>query len=716
MASLDEWKELVRRRSPNESVGTCLMTWIETRPTAGGQRRTAAAAIACSLQSLGPSLTRKTSQKKLTAAIIDVRTQIYRFYTKRTAIIYFANVRKAVLYLADRGHLSIPTNLPSIRLSVEERAALLGTEAAADSGPNPFDISQTGVAQTQWETITRCAPTQEIARRVEEHVRSKNIEKHHRGHAAQIMSLLFARSARWHEDPALIHRTLKTYRDNLLKRLSRHSAYNQFSNVIKLFTVLAEHQLIPASTVLPRNLKRPKSALFQRENNPTLGSFNVYDHEGVGVTQSTAAYIDAFHKDVSKHSDAVLSAARQVVHRAYSTYSEGMTLVAQSDFATFTDPSSPLPQPSNHPRWRKWIYALSANCPNRIGNTIAYLRTMAGGAYSLALLQAVGCTTRLYEIEGYLGMTSETMSAMQAIIVDECGINPYSLYSLKVSDAGRLGQLVLESDDGSVRMNAVKRRKNALQRRVIAGEQIPLSDVPVAGITASTCLKMALEMSATQRSFYGTEHLWATYTREKDSPTLVPESFQLHFKAFTNTHTPAFVSMAAPTLMKLRISRALMIYIESKGNVLAVSDYLGNTVRTALDQYIPGFLQEAIYRKKIAGFQQVLMVLSTADHTCPEESLNLSLEQYRLLLRSIFSNADLSGPLVSALTRYDRDNDANSYYFILSEYNLALALRYATHGDDSELVSLCSIAIAKAAAGPVHVKQMLRRARALEQS
>lgn len=58
------------------------------------------------------------------------------------------------------------------------------------------------------------------------------------------------------------------------------------------------------------------------------------------------------------------------------------------------------------------------------------------------------------------------------------------------------------------------------------------------------------------------------------------------FKAIIDS-LPSWVGDAEPTMPKIRVSRGLLKWIESGGDTLETSLYLGNSLLTALRNYVP---------------------------------------------------------------------------------------------------------------------------------
>mgnify|MGYP006903649682 CR=1 FL=1 len=314
------------------------------------------------------------------------------------------------------------------------------------------------------------------------------------------------------------------------------------------------------------------------------------------------------------------------------------------------------------------------------------------------------------------GMPRELIVAMQIIMVDELGINPTPLYNLKVTieSAQRTKREFIKiEDDGSVRINVIKWRQRRLQKRTTETSNFPKSsELSINDINASFCIQLAILMTEAKRKQLKTNLLWITdiQTRLKKS-----NAFDREFRNFSDKYLPEDFSTLKPTLMRVRSSRAMEIYIGSDGDVVKTATYLGNKVKTTLSTYIPKYLQEVIYRRKISVFQHLYLVLATANEPEKEKMLGLTKEEYNKCLVEIYNNDDFGGPLFEKLqpkASQNKTNNESEIFFICSPENFAFAIKLlkTSKNKDSEIYKVCLNAINKASSGNILQKKMILEA------
>lgn len=246
---------------------------------------------------------------------------------------------------------------------------------------------------------------------------------------------------------------------------------------------------------------------------------------------------------------------------------------------------------------------------------------------------------------------NDLISAMQIIITDEMGINPTSLYNLRVKIDKKLiqskNEFIKIEDDGTVRVNVIKWRQRRLQKRSADASILkPYTDIDIKEINASFCIQFAIELAKHQRIKFKTNLLWI---RKSIRSLRKTNSFDYQFRMFCDKNLPPGFSSPKPTLMKIRMSRAIEIYIRTDGDVVAAATYLGNKVRTTLSTYIPLFLQEIMYRRKISVFQHIYLILTTALEPEKLKLLGMSQESYDKCILEIYDNKDFGGPLFEKL-------------------------------------------------------------------
>jgi hypothetical protein len=315
-----------------------------------------------------------------------------------------------------------------------------------------------------------------------------------------------------------------------------------------------------------------------------------------------------------------------------------------------------------------------------------------------------------------IGLDNDLATAMHIIITDEEGINPTSLYNLKVTSDKKSGksknEFIKIEDDGTVRFNVIKWRQRRLQKRTTETASLSSpADISSSEINSSFCIQFAIELTEYKRKKLKTNLLWVTKSQHVLRKN---NTFDHIFRKFCDDNLPAEFSTLKPTLMRVRTSRAIEIYIREKGNVIAVATYLGNRVKTTLSTYIPQFLQEIMYRRKISVFQNIYLILATATEPEKLKSLGLSQEDYDKCIVEIYKNKDFGGPLFEKLKpSKERNHESKSeYFFICSPDNFAFTISFLkkAKNDNSEFYNVCLNALNKASSGSTQQKIMIRDA------
>jgi len=316
-------------------------------------------------------------------------------------------------------------------------------------------------------------------------------------------------------------------------------------------------------------------------------------------------------------------------------------------------------------------------------------------------------------------LENDLISAMQIIITDEMGINPTPLYDLKVKLDKKLNksknEFIKIEDDGTVRVNITKWRQRRLQKRTTdASVLIPYKDLDSNKINASFCIQFAIELTETQRIKLKTNLLWL---RKSQKTSRKDNSFDSEFREFCDKNLPIEFSLLKPTLMRIRTSRAIEIYIRTDGDVVAVATYLGNKVKTTLSTYIPLYLQEIMYRRKISVFQHIYLILATASEPDKLKLLDMSQKYYDKCILEIYDNKDFGGPLFEKLKPIvpTEEKVESEYFFVCSVENFAFIINYLKNekDDGSEFYTVCKNALNKAVSGSIQHKKMIRDAELL---
>jgi hypothetical protein len=560
------------------------------------------------------------------------------------------------------------------------------------------------------ETVDKCCSPL-IAKRLKEHVYTFKVQKHHRAPLITFLSRISKASQDWYKHPKIIQGELQRYRDDLLDTYQLNTAYNHFQNVANAFRVLIEHQLLPNSIELPGNFRRCTGTAKIRSNNPVISDFDIFDNEKKRVYIKTERFLSDYKEDLEENLSLITSKAKIIVHEGYRKYRSKEEIITKSEIKEFIyHPKLLLTNKITGGKRRKELNPFYKTYPLNFENRLA---TIDHFFYSVAKNETLPDVSHLSannELLEFLGLTSLVASAMQIVIVEELGINPYSLYSAKVVSDGHGHEFIQINDKGSVRLKTLKLRARKVRENQAYGNNKDLLKINAQEIDAAACLKMALEMTARTRSITNRNELWICLSHI-GATVPIPGVFQKNFKKIVKSILSPKAVLSTATLKKIRVSKALLIYLESNGDTLKASRYLGNKVKTALTYYIPSYLTELVYRIRIRSFQNILLYMAVAHDDSPAISLNMSDEEFKSSVLEAFSNPYMGGELFSKLVSGESmQNNADKKYFCLSEKNISLAIRYAQEGQDEGLKKDCETVLAKISEGSIAMKQLLRKA------
>lgn len=555
-----------------------------------------------------------------------------------------------------------------------------------------------------------CPPA--IAKRLAEHVNSFKAKerKSHRKPLIEFLNQVSASHSKWYEHPITIQSELLKYRGNLLDKLNRNTAYRNFQNVKNAISVLIEHALLPKDTELPYNLKINTNTDKVRKENPLIAQIDLYDDKLKQTFINTPTFIKDLKNELSDNLRILVEEAQTIVYEGYHKFLAKDDLVARSQRDEYI----------NHPELlvnsagpRNGINPFEPLHPLYKENIVAYYDYYFDIIVKNKKPHKKTGLKFGQEVIEYFGLTPLVSSAMQIIITEELGINPYSLYNAKVSSDGHGHEFVLVDDEDNVRIRVLKARARNIRTKKAEGTSVHLSKIDARNINAAACLKMALEMGARARESQGIDSLWTCLTYSQEAGVPRDSTFQYHFNTIREQASSKSESEAlkVATLKKVRCSKGVLIYLETNGDSLKTATYLGNQVKTALLKYIPKYLSELIYRIKIRSFQNILLFMAVASDTSPYNSLNMSEKEFKINVKQAFSNPDMGGRLFKKLTNPESTKKTdNTIYFCVSDNNLKLAIEYAQSGSDETIKANCINVLSKIAEGPVLMKQMLRKA------
>lgn len=596
-----------------------------------------------------------------------------------------------------------------LTLPTESQFQLIKSEIIPEEISNLFSYESS--ADEKFTKILNSTCTPEIANRLKEHVNSFKHNKHHRGPLIQFLEQISSTNIEWYKHPRIIQGELLKYRGNLLDKYQRNTAYGRFQNVKNSIDVLVKHGLLPENVEIPDNLRRCINTEKVRKDNPLICEVDMYDEKKRDEYINTPQFIESLKSELSYNLCILVKNAQEIVFQGYKNFCNKNIIIEQSQFDEFMNHPQLLVSRTKGSNSKSKVSPFNNAHPLRLNNLTAYYNHYFNDLLNGKTQHNINNLAISEDILGYLGLTSSIASAMQTIITEELGINPYSLYRVKISSDGHGHEFVIVDDEGSVRIKALKPRARSARSRKAEGSYKSLADIDAYEINAATCLRMALEMTARIRETLGIRDLWVCLSCHGTTAPC-PETFQNKFNKFCLTLSPQNTTLQEATLKKVRASKGVLIYLNSNGDSIKTSTYFGNTVKTTLNRYIPKYLTEIIYRLKIRNFQKIFLFMATSSDKLPFKSLNMSEAEFKLQLKQVFNNPDMGGNLYEKLTNPCIDNEEDiPLYFCVSDLNLQLAIKYAKDGKDEKLKKNCKDVLDKIGQeSSVMMKHMLRTA------
>ena len=643
---------------------------------------------------------------KLTTNLIHVRSHLCAKYTRTNANAKLQTLRTLIRDLIKEKKLSPTGCLPEP--TSEETYQLYRQSPIPHDVLVKIDVELS--AEEEFELVLASTCPQEISKRLREHVNSFKHAKHHRAPLARFLKQVSSYEPEWYLNPRVIQGELIKFRGNILDDTQRNTAYGAFQNVKNAIKVLIEHGLLPSDTDLPDNLRRCTATQKVRSDNPLICKSDLYDERNKQRFIDSASFIDDLIVEISSNLEMLVARAQAIVYDAYRHFLATKDVIERSQRDEFLA----------HPNFRVAKFP-GTKAPNEINpfyskhplqheNLTAYYEQNFDELVQVESSQNITHLRANTEIRMRLGLVPFVASAMQIIIVEELGINPYSLYRVKIASDGHGKEFVQITDEGSVRLKALKPRAKKILSKKTKKSLVPLSHLTPGNIDAAACLKMAIEMTNRARGAAQRNDLWICLSKNGASLPQ-PETFQNNFNIIRERASEEHPAILKATLKKIRTSKGVLIYLRSRGDSISTAAYFGNAVKTTLDRYIPPYLAELVYRIKIRAFQDILLFMAVAENESPAESLGMNNADFESQIKRAFSNPDMGGNLYGKLTPPPSDPESTKIkYFCVSQKNIELAIRYAKHGKEAEIVQDCEKALQKIAEGPVAMKQLLRSA------
>ncbi|MFG8624978.1 hypothetical protein ACEPT0_08275 [Pseudomonas paraeruginosa] len=498
----------------------------------------------------------------------------------------------------------------------------------------------------------------------------------------------------WHRKPVVITNACRQFLSNRRNATSGKSGkpvkevtvISDYSAVHLYLNKLQKAKKLPSNTLLP---PIPDSTdVFSEKECNILGYLTL--RHAIEAPSMDAALNDIADQ-IEKHRSAILTRCKRIVTEGYEKFKQTQEMILSSDLNAMRLTDDNLDPAHKAFRSGQRISFFSKSHPRGFINTVAYLAEEQNGLYTRRSFPGAHHVNSwsAYEVRQHLGITDEFAVAAMCIIIDELGINVSDLANAKVKKT-KEGQFVTIREDGGVTITTLKPRANKLIERHApkAGKDSDES------LDANTVLCMLLEMRERHALALKSNYLFVldgsskARAGEEEVYRILDTRRKLAFKAIVES-MPEWVAKAEPTMPKIRVSRGLLKWIESGGDTLETTIYLGNSLLTALRNYIPPSIQEFVYRKRVRDHQNIQLLI--ADELTAPTSNNKS-DNYECAKNQLIEAVK---HLKNINQKPATSNSGRMLYFLCSPEGIELIVSYATYGTNQELISTCKKIITK---------------------
>ncbi|MDO9521664.1 MAG: hypothetical protein Q7L19_15785 [Pseudohongiella sp.] len=325
-------------------------------------------------------------------------------------------------------------------------------------------------------TIDKLCPP-EIAKRLKEHVNTFKNKKHHRAPILQFILQISAENPEWYNHPKIIQGGLLKFRNSLLNSKQRNTSYGNYQNVKNSIEVLIEHHLLSSEIELPGNLRRCTNAAKIRDSNPIISEFNIYEDHNRLKFRNSQEFLKDLENDIRENLNILITEAATIIQESYKIFLSKKEIVKKSQQQEFINhPRMRVQRNTNQKTVKKELNPFYSTHPLCFENKVAALDHFLELVAHKKEIPNSAQLNGKPELYKYLGLTPLVASAMQIVIVEELGINPHSLYNIKVNSDGHGLEYVKETDQGDVRLKAIKPRARMARTMQANGTLVRLSE------------------------------------------------------------------------------------------------------------------------------------------------------------------------------------------------------------------------------------------------
>lgn len=526
---------------------------------------------------------------------------------------------------------------------------------------------------------------------------TKHPPKRRASHIRDFMLLAHQLDPEWHAKPDIITAACRKYLSERRAQISERgeqpvkevTVISDYGAVRQYLRKLQKAKKLPSNTLFP---PAPISSdVFSEKECNILGYLNLAD---AVRAPSLEAALNDIARQIEQHRKVILDKCKKIVIDGYREFSKTQEMIQKSDIVAIRETTDNLDPNIAYLRTKQNLSYFSQSHPNGFINIVAYIAEEQGGLYTRKAFPGAhhAFTWSVSKIKQHLGITDKLAVAAMCIIVDELGINVTDLCNSKVQKT-KDGEFIAIREDGGVTITTLKPRANALKQRY-APRTIDPADATANNIDANIVLCMLLEMRQLHAKTLNSNYLFVmdgssqTRTRETEVYRMLGTRRKKAFRDIINS-LPSWVAEARPTMPKIRVSKGLLKWLESGGDTLSASIYLGNSLLTALRNYIPPEIQEFVHRKKLRDHQNIMLFVSdgasAAEGDNNGNTRDIAKEQLIALVKNLQRNNRMTGA----------NEDHCLIYFLCSSKTIELIVSYAKYGNDRDLIQTCKSIITK---------------------
>ncbi|KXG14945.1 hypothetical protein LT17_03737 [Pseudomonas aeruginosa] len=500
----------------------------------------------------------------------------------------------------------------------------------------------------------------------------------------KFLNMAMSISSDWYLRPDIISHVCREFLRSRRLEATERTVISDYGALRFYLEKLIAARLLPGNTITP---PPPNSRdILDEKANKILGYVTL---SSAIKAASLEKALEEIEKQIRVHRDAILNSCREIVWAGYKKFISTKDMMNRSDYERILLTPDNLDPMLRNSSGQKISY-FSPHHPRGKENLVTYLKNQCSGMYQRRIFPGSHNTHHwgINSIREHLGITEELAVAAMCIIIDELGINVIDLQDAKVQTT-KQGEFIKTTESGLIKIRTIKPRAKALIERKANRNRIhpPESSND---IDANTAITILLEMREQHAKAIGSNYLFTldicSNTSNK-SANLYRLQDNRRKSAFHKiiSKLPSWVGDADPTMPKIRVSNGVLKYLEDGGNALKASIYLGNTLQTALRNYIPIELQEFIHRKKIRDFQNIVLLISESSSDDFSNPYEIAEDQLRRTLSRLQRSRNSKLP-AGAETHI---------YFLCSKENIELILSYAKFGTDENLRKTCRTVIEK---------------------